>query len=158
LRPNLVPGISPINKGFKKNPYNSLNGPISSFLNPAAFGCFTPSGSTALTCPAPGTPGNPQLGNAPRFLANARSPRQFTFDMRFVKSITIKEGYRLNVNVALNDAFNHQVFNGIGTHTLVGSTSVSGASAISSTANGSFGNLIGSNFGRIIRVGAEFNF
>jgi hypothetical protein len=158
LRPNLVPGISPINKGFKNNPYNSLNGPISSFLNPAAFGCLTPPGSTALTCPAPGTPGNPQLGNAPRFLANARSPRQFTFDMRFVKSITIKEGYRLNMNVALNDAFNHQVFNGIGTHTLVGSTSVTGASAISSTANGSFGNLIGTNFGRIIRVGAEFSF
>jgi hypothetical protein len=160
LRPNLVPGISPINKNFKKNPYNPLNaGGVTSFLNPAAFGCTTV--GTTTTCPAPGTPGNPQLGNASRFLSNARSPRQFTYDMRFVKGFTIKNSYQLNLNVQLNDAFNHQVFNGIGTHTLVGSTTVSapsGAPTITSTVNSAFGNLIGTNFSRIIRVGAEFNF
>jgi hypothetical protein len=160
LRPNLIPGISPINKNFKINPYNPLvSGGVTSFLNPAAFGCTTV--GTTTSCPAPGTPGNPQLGNAPRFLANARSPRQFTYDMRFVKGFTIKNGYKLNVNVALNDAFNHQVFNGIGTHTLVGSTTVTtpaGVPTINSTLNTAFGNLIGTNFSRIIRVGAEFNF
>jgi hypothetical protein len=158
LRPNIVKGIPLINPNFKKNPYNSLAGPITSFLNPAAFGCFTPQGSTILTCQAPGTPGNPQLGNAPRFLSNARSPRQFTYDMRFVKGFTIKNDYRLNVNVALNDAFNHQVFNGISTHTLAGSTVVSNAGVVGSTESASFGNLIGTNFARIIRVGAEFSF
>jgi hypothetical protein len=161
LRPNLIPGISPINKNFKNNPYNPLSpGGVTSYLNYAAFGCHTV--GTAIQCPAPGSPTNPQLGNAPRFLANARSPRQFTYDMRFVKGFTIKNGYQLNVNVALNDAFNHQVFNGIGTHTLVGTTTVSAPpgmpTALTSTLNGSFGNLIGTNFSRIIRVGAEFNF
>jgi hypothetical protein len=158
LRPNLIPGVPIINPKYKTNPYNAQLGAISSYLNPAAFGCIIPQGSTAYTCPAPGAPGNPQLGSAPRFLANARSPRQFTFDMRFVKAITIKNEYRLNINVALNDAFNHQVFNGIGTHTLAGSTTVTNPTSINSTVNASFGNLIGSNYSRIIRVGAEFNF
>jgi hypothetical protein len=158
LRPNLIPGVPIINPKYKTNPYNAQLGAISSYLNPAAFGCIIPQGSTAYTCPAPGTPGNPQLGSAPRFLANARSPRQFTFDMRFVKAITIKNEYKLNINVALNDAFNHQVFNGIGTHTLAGSTTVTNPTSINSTVNASFGNLIGSNYSRIIRVGAEFNF
>jgi hypothetical protein len=159
LRPNLVKGISPINPKFKTNPYNSQAGPISSFLNPAAFGC-TQQG-TQTVCPAPGSPNNPELGNAPRFLANARSPRQFTFDMQFLKGIRLKNEERLNFYINMNDAFNHQVFNGIGTHTLISSTQFSGSVASpqnTSTLNGSFGNLIGSNFSRIIRVGAEFTF
>jgi hypothetical protein len=171
LRPNIIPGISPINPAYRRNPYNSLGaGGISSYLNPAAFGCSTPAGSTTEYCAAPGSPNNPALGNAPRWLANARSPRQFTFDMRFVKGFNIHGTNTLNLTGTFQDIFNHQVFNAVSVHTLAASAltcNVAGppnaancpnGQVINNTFNSTFGNLIGTNFARVIRVGAEYNF
>ncbi len=154
LRPNINPGVPLINKRWRSNPFNSLGpGGITPYLNSAAFS-------------VPGSPGNPQLGNAPRTLANARSPRGFFFDTNVTKGFTIKDRYRLNLTATLSNAFNHPVYFSAGTRTLISSTTVNTNagnvnSVLTPVINSSFGDL--GNAGaavssRVIRLGAAFVF
>ena len=77
--------------------------------------------------------------------------------MRMAKGFTIRNEYKLNLTVTAVDLFNHQVYNGISQHSLISSVQITG-NTINPIANGAFGNLIGGNFARVIRVGAEFRF
>jgi hypothetical protein len=69
LRPDIVPGVPLINPHWNDNPFASNFTP---YVNPAAFA-------------VPGSIGNPRLGNAPRTLSGARTPREFIFDVRVKK-------------------------------------------------------------------------
>ena len=153
LRPDIVPGVPLINPNWKKNPFDSrAPGGVQPYLNPAAF-------------TVPGSPNNPRLGNAPRTLSGARSPREFTFDMRFVKGFTIKNNYQLNINATFSNVFNHPVYYGAN-HNLYSSITTNNAAStptgvITNNANASFGTLNQGNsqgMSRVIRFGAEFNF
>jgi hypothetical protein len=158
LRPNRVPGQPLINPNWKKNPYNAAApGGITPYLNMAAFAI-------------PGAPGDPQLGNVPRFMADARSPRQFICDMSFSKAIQINKRFSGRINVNMNDIFNHAEYNGVMLtgHTLLSSAGISTTTGLYPTGaigdaagppvNAAFGNLNGGNLSRIIRIGAELNF
>lgn len=150
LRPNILPGVPLINPNWKKNPFNSLApGGITPFLNAAAFSM-------------PGAINAPALGNAPRTLAGARSPREFLMDARVTKGVTLKEGYRLNLNATFTNIFNHVVYFGAGTKTPYSSTSInSGTGLATYNANATFGNFSSgqsAGISRVIRVGAEFVF
>jgi hypothetical protein len=74
LRPNIVPGVPLINPNWRRDPFG-LNG--GGYLNPRAF-------------TTPGSVGNPQFGNAPRTLTDARSPRELLFDMGVRKNFVSK--------------------------------------------------------------------
>lgn len=145
LRPDIVPGVPLINKNWKKN---ALNSGFTPYLNPAAFA-------------VPGSLSNPRLGNAPRTLANARSPRQTLFDMRFVKGVKFGERYMLNVNATFSNVFNHPVYYGVG-RTLNSSNTVSNVTGsvtpVTSASFGQFNQSQTAGMSRIIRVGAEFIF
>jgi len=60
LRPNRVPGVPIFKKDWKKDPFGTTTG--GGILNPAAFSM-------------PGSLNNPQFGNLPRTLGEARNPR-----------------------------------------------------------------------------------
>jgi hypothetical protein len=147
LRPNRVPGVPVINKNWRDNPYNSLaTGGITPFLNSAAFS-------------VPGSPGNPQLGTVSRTMSDARSPRMFAFDANVKKGFTIRDRYQVNVNGTFNNAFNHPIYGGLSSHTVLSSTAVTAATgAFVNTVNGNFGNMSSIAVQRLIRVGAEFVF
>lgn len=95
LRPNIVPGVPLVQANWRKDPYN-LTG-AGGYLNPAAF-------------TVPGSPGNPQFGNAPRTLG-VRSPHTIYFDMSAKKDIPLK-GEKLRMTVAADaiNVFNHTNF------------------------------------------------
>jgi len=175
LRPNLVPGVPLINPLYKTMKLWQLNpfglpqydgGSFTSYLNPAAFGCTQNTAGVFTSCAPPGTVNNPQLGNAPRTLAAARSPREFMFDARFTKGFQIREKYSLRMFVNLNNAFNHAVYfaaNNTANDPLTnGVTETLGANpTIVNTFNATqFGHLNqnSANLSRVIRVGAEFTF
>jgi hypothetical protein len=151
LRPDIVPGVPLINKDWKKNPFCSTCGTgITPYLNPAAF-------------TTPGTQYNPRLGNAPRTLANARSPREFTFDMQFAKGITFKGRYRMNITANFNNVFNHPVYYGAANKAVYVAPTFNALTGLISPGakQANFGYLNAGNTGgmsRIIRFGAEFNF
>jgi len=156
LRPNLIPGVPLINKNWKKDVFSSNFVP---YLNSAAFGCPV---DGSAPCMSPGSPNNPQLGNAPRTLSSARSPRETFFDARVVKGFAIRKQYRLNVTGTFNNAFNHPVYFAVNSHTLQNAATVSTATGAitfnpAATSFGQTGNNTG-NFSRIIRLGAEFVF
>ena len=154
MRPNIVPGVPLINKHWKDNPYNSLApGGVTFYMNKNAFAI-------------PGAPGAPALGNANRELSNARSPRQFMWDMRFVKGFTVRENYQFNVNATFTDVFNHYVYGGVNQHNMIGTfapsttagpTVAQAWASATDSVNANFG-AIGGGSNRVIRVGAEFNF
>jgi Carboxypeptidase regulatory-like domain len=145
LRPNIVPGVPLINKNWKKN---ALNPNFTPYLNPAAFS-------------VPGSLNNPQLGNAPRLLANARSPRQALFDMHFSKGFKMGERYELRVNSTFINAFNHPVYFGVG-HSLLSSNTVSNVTGtvtpVTSANFGQFNQSQTAGMSRVILVGGEFTF
>ena len=148
LRPNIVPGVPLLNKNWKKNVFN---GNFTPYFNPAAFAM-------------PGSLNNPALGNAPRSLANARSPRETMFDARVSKGVTIKERYKLNMTATFSNAFNHPVYfgaNKVLQSSVTAVTSGPNAGTITQNASAGFGQFnAGQTAGmsRIIRVGAEFTF
>lgn len=145
LRPNIVPGVPLISKNWKKN---ALNSNFTPYLNPAAFA-------------VPGSINNPQLGNAPRTLANARSPREALFDMRFVKGIAFRERYNLNVNATFSNVFNHPVYYGAWGHVDSSNTVSNVTGTVTPVPGATFGELNQSQtagMSRIIRVGADFTF
>jgi hypothetical protein len=158
LRPNIVPGVPLVNKNWKKN---ALNSGFTPFLNPAAFGCTVNSAGIATSCPAPGALGSPALGNAPRTLSGARSPREALFDMRFTKGFKIGERYNLNVNATFMNVFNHPVYYGVN-HNLLSSTTVSNvtgtATLVPAAAFGQFNQGQTAGMSRVILVGGEFTF
>jgi hypothetical protein len=145
LRPNIVPGVPLINKNWKQN---ALNPSFITYLNPAAFA-------------VPGSLNNPALGNAPRLLANARSPREALFDMRFSKGIRFHERYNLNANATFSNVFNHPVYYGVN-RVFNSSTTVSNVTGtVTPVASASFGQFNQSQtagMSRVIRIGAEFVF
>ncbi|MDE1163378.1 MAG: carboxypeptidase regulatory-like domain-containing protein [Acidobacteriaceae bacterium] len=165
LRPNRVPGQPLINPAWKKNPFNSLLG-VTPYLNPKAF-------------TIPGSPGHPALGNVPRTMGDARSPREFFLDMRMAKDFKIHGKYRAQLNVNFSNVFNHPAYFGVNGRNLLSTftvpstttsaTSIGGKfptvdpSDITKTAgyNANFGYLAAVNtqgLSRVIRFGAEFNF
>lgn len=154
LRPDIVPGVPLINPNWKKNPFGLNGGNFTPYLNAAAFA-------------VPGSLNNPALGNAPRTLPGARSPRETMFDARIVKGFRIHERYQLNLTGTLNNAFNHPVYfaaNGTNNDPLLtNQTNVTTGTTPSITFNSAsttFGKLNGNsaNLSRVIRVGAEFTF
>jgi hypothetical protein len=165
LRPDLVPGVPLINPHWKDNPFGLNGGNFTPYLNPAAFGC-TLSGTT-YNCAAPGSVGAPRLGNAPRTLTGARSPREFMFDARVLKGFHFGDRYLVNISATLNNAFNHPVYFAANSTandpmTTGVSTSVSNGvpvitSNFAATTFGKF-NPNTANLSRVIRVGAEFVF
>jgi hypothetical protein len=145
LRPNIVPGVPLLNKNWKKNVFGTN---FTAYLNPAAFS-------------VPGSLNNPQLGNAPRTLANARTPRQAMFDMRFSKGFKIGERYELKVNSTFINAFNHPVYYGVNHAVLSGDTVDNVHGTVTPVPSGSFGQFNqGQTAGmsRVILVGGEFTF
>jgi hypothetical protein len=140
-----VPGVPVLNKNWKKN---ALNSNFTPYLNPAAFA-------------VPGSPNNPALGNAPRLMANSRSPRQALFDMRFNKGFKFAERYQVNVNATFNNVFNHPVYYGTA-HQLNSSNTVSNVTGtitpVGAANFGQFNQSQTAGMSRIIRVGAEFVF
>ena len=156
LRPNIVPGVPLINPSWKSNPFGLNGGAFTPYLNPAAF---TP----------PGSLNSPALGNAPRTLTGARSPRQFMFDVRAVKGFSIRERCRVNLTAMANNVFNHPVYfaaNNTANDPYESSqtnnvTAAAGAPSITFNPNAtSFGHLNANtaNLSRIVSVGAEFTF
>ncbi|WP_235011601.1 outer membrane beta-barrel protein [Bryocella elongata] len=145
LRPNIVPGVPLLNKNWKTN---ALNSNFTPYLNPAAFS-------------VPGSLNNPQLGNAPRLLSNARSPREALFDMRFSKGFKISERYDLKITSTFVNAFNHPVYYGVN-HSLLSSNTVSnvtGTVTPVATANfGQFNQSQTAGMSRVILIGGEFTF
>ena len=158
LRPNIVPGVPLVNKNWKKN---ALNSGFTPFLNPVAFGCTVNAAGIATSCPAPGALGAPALGNAPRTLSGARSPREALFDMRFTKGFRIGERYNLNINSTFMNVFNHPVYYGVN-HNLLSSTTVSNvtgaATLVPAAGFGQFNQGQTAGMSRVILVGGEFTF
>jgi len=149
LRPNIVPGVPLINPNWKPGAFTSTFTP---YLNPDAFA-------------TPGTLNNPALGNAPRTLANARSPREFLFDAHVSKGFAITDRYLFKFTGTFNNVFNHPVYfaaNSTANDPLQKSATanlVTGTITINSAAT-TFGKLNPNtaNLSRVIRVGAEFTF
>ena len=148
LRPNIVPGVPLINPNWKKNPFGLGSTARTQYLNTAAF-------------TAPGTIGHPVLGNAPRTLPGARSPRMFYADMNATKGISFRERYKLNLSATATDVFNHAGYSLFGSTQVYGSqtNTTSGASApsISYNLNSGFANT-NSQPSRVLMVGAQFVF
>jgi hypothetical protein len=145
LRPNIVPGVPLLNKNWKNNVFSTNFTP---YLNPAAFS-------------VPGSLNNPQLGNAPRTLANARTPRQAMFDMRFSKGFKIGERYELRINSTFINAFNHPVYYGVNHAVLSADTVDNVHGTVTPVVAGNFGQFNqGQTAGmsRVILVGGEFTF
>jgi hypothetical protein len=145
LRPNIVPGVPLVNKNWKKN---ALNPSFTPYLNPAAFS-------------VPGSLNDPQLGNAPRLLSGARSPREALFDMQFSKGFKFGERYGLKINSNFINAFNHPVYYGV-SHSLLSSNTVSNVTGtvtpVTSASFGQFNQSQTAGMSRVIQVGAEFTF
>jgi hypothetical protein len=158
LRPNIVPGVPLLNKNWKKN---ALNSNFTPYLNPAAFGCTVSAAGIATSCQAPGSLNAPALGNAPRTLAGARSPREALFDMRFTKGFQLGARYNLRINSTFINAFNHPVYYGVN-RALLSSTvasNVTGTLAHTPAANfGQFNQSQTAGMSRVILVGGEFTF
>jgi len=172
LRPNITPGVPLINPAYKhghlymNNPFGLTQysaGVFQPYLNPAAFGCNTSTG----TCVAPGSVNNPALGNEPRTLPAARSPREFMFDARFTKGFRVKEKYELKLFANLNNALNHPVYFGANNTASdpLTTTSITTTTAPPSItlheATSTFGRLNetqSAGMSRVVRIGAEFTF
>ncbi len=149
LRPNIVSGVPVVNPGWEKNPY------LTPYLNPAAFS-------------VPGSLGNPDFGNAPRTLGDARNPMTSFYDVRVFKKFGLGLGgeetyveFQADFINALNHPnffFNpnsgHEAFNGFDRKSLTN------PSTVPFTNNAGFGYLNRANTtpGRLIRLGLKIAF
>jgi hypothetical protein len=149
LRPDRVPGVQLINKNWKHGGGGALSSNFVPYINPAAF-------------TTPGSQDNPRLGNAPRTLSDARSPRESYFDARFVKGFHFHSRYQLNLTATLNNAFNHPLFFSLNTKNLQNANTIDlvGGTITPTLASTTFGQINNNSagFSRVIRVGAEFTF
>ena len=92
LRPNIVPGESCFNSAW------SVNNPFAApYLNWNKFSM-------------PGSLNNPQFGDAPRTMANCRSPWMTTLNASLSKKINITERVYAQLQVDLLNATNHPLF------------------------------------------------
>jgi len=83
LRPDRVLGVPVINPLWRTSPFTQP------YLNPAAF-------------VIPGTPTNPQLGNTPRTLPDARSPTTMSFDGALYKNVPLAKEGRVYVQLRVD--------------------------------------------------------
>ncbi len=160
LRPNIVPGVPLINPNWRNNPFGLNGSKATPYLNAAAFS-------------VPGSVGDPELGNAPRTLSNARSPREVFFDAQVKKTFQLPKRQQLKFFGTFSNAFNHPAYFPGNTTALQTTSTVctQGATPIAACAGKpvpsivfnpavNFGN-VGTNtagLSRIIRIGAEFDF
>lgn len=128
LRPNIVPGVPLIKANWKADPFNATGS--GGIINAAAFSM-------------PGSLGDPQFGNAPRTMGDARNPRTISWNASLRKRVDIvPEKARLefwadainvlnhpNYFIQANNAALHGVYNNM--------TVVSGQPTF--TLNGTFG-------------------
>jgi hypothetical protein len=180
-RPDIVPGVPCINSLWGKTTASHFG---STYINPQAF---TIPGYTTST----GTPGigenYPAFGNAPRTMANCRSPRQINFDANVSKTIPFKEHPKMNLTftITATNVFNHPVyfFNGSTTNDSSGNNGqmftsyTPGVTAAPRagidnpgigfslppgfTVSNYFGTVsstFSAQFSRVVQVGAAFNF
>jgi hypothetical protein len=96
LRPNRVPGVPLFKKDWKKDPFGTgIGGGI---INPDAFSM-------------PGSLDNPQFGNLPRTLGDARNPRSISANGSLRKRFNvIPERATLELWTDVINLFNHQNF------------------------------------------------
>lgn len=160
VRPNLVPGVPIKNPNWKQAPFAASG--TTSYFNTTQV---TNSNGNVIQVGAfavPGSVNSPNLGNGPRTLPGARSPREFFTDMRFNKGFSVHERYKFNLNATFSNLFNHPVYYGISTHTPFASFSTNNTTGqTTNNVSGTFGNLSASNsqgISRIIQVGASINF
>jgi hypothetical protein len=146
LRPNIVPGVPLINPNWRRDPFG-LNG--GGYLNPRAF-------------TTPGSVGNPQFGNAPRTLTDARSPRELLFDMGVRKNFPLKnERYRFEINANFLNAFNHPVFFGVNSHAVYSAFTPTGPNPVAPVQTVNFGALNSgqtASLSRVIQIGGRLSF
>jgi len=92
LRPNVNPGVC-INPNWKESPFTQ------SYINPALFS-------------VPGSFGNPQFGDAPRTMANCRSPRVIILNAALNRRFHFgnSENRYLEVGASAMNALNHPVY------------------------------------------------
>lgn len=152
LRPNLVPGVPLVNPDWRKDPYRSQF--AGGYLNPAAFA-------------VPGSLDNPQYGNVPRTLPDARNPATYFFDANISKRIPLRaEKLWLQLRADFINALNHPnfFFNPNNGHdVLTGNfnrNSLTNPAIAPFSTNGSFGRLDpnNTNNGRTIRVAIRLGF
>jgi hypothetical protein len=145
LRPNVVPGVPLIKKNWKSDPNgNTTSG---GYLNPAAFSI-------------PGSLGNPQFGNAPRTLGNARGPRTIFWNASLRKQFQIVPGRAsLQLWTDIVNLPNHTNYFTAGTTTPqrgVFTTMLPDGSGF--TQNPTFGVLTGDSAPRTINLGVALVF
>jgi hypothetical protein len=109
LRPNLIPGVPLLNPNWKKDKLALKTGDAG-FLNQAAFA-------------APGSQDNPALGNAPRELSAARSPRSINWDGSVRKNIKLHEKIGMQLYTDIQNVINHPNFFQMGGNVFTGSLS-----------------------------------
>jgi len=180
-RPSVVPGVPCINPLWGKTVGSQF---ALSYINPQAF---TVPGSTTSTGVRGVGENYPAFGNAPRTMANCRSPRQINFDANISKTIPFKGHDRMNLTLTITatNAFNHPLFffNGATTNDSSGNNGqiftsyAAGTTAAPRTGvdNPAYGfslppgfnvsNYFGTvnpsftaQFSRIVQIGAAFNF
>jgi hypothetical protein len=135
-----------IKSGWRRDP-TGVNPVTGGFANPAAFAVL-------------GSPGNPQFGNAPRFLGNLRSPIVTYYDMTLRKTTPLwTERVKLELQLDAINALNHPnfVFNPNTGHSLSGGLNTT--TGVYATAS-NFGILPASNVteGRLIAIGGKLIF
>ncbi len=94
LRPNVNPGVNPIQPGWKNNCDNPVT-QTCPFINALAY--FTP--PTSLS-----------VGDATRVLDNVRMPHIQNFNMAILKEFPIRERVKLVFRAELYNALNHATF------------------------------------------------
>lgn len=143
IRPNIVPGVPLVNPNWRSD---VLGTP---YVNAAAFS-------------VPGSPGNPQFGNAPRTLPYLRNPATVTYDASLRKRFGLGgEGGARNVELRLDviNVANHPVF-------IFPANNNGGMFASFNTSTGQF--VPAASFGKLqpsdsvrprtFRLGVRFNF
>lgn len=94
LRPNRVPGVPIFKKNWKKDPFGTTTG--GGIINPAAFSM-------------PGSLNNPQFGNVPRTLGDARNPRSIIANASLRKRFdVVPEKLKLELWTDVINVLNHQ--------------------------------------------------
>jgi len=142
VRPNVLQGVPLINPNWRSDPLDLSPG--DGYLNPAAFS-------------VPGSPGNPQLGNAPRTLPYARNPDTTFFDASLRKTVRFRERVNVELRGDAINVLNHPNF------FMGGSGTSTGTHAIYTTANtfvsnATFGQMAALTQGRVLRVGLRVQF
>ena len=152
LRPNRVPGVSPIKPGWKQDPAGIYNPGKGGYLNPAAW-------------TMPGSLGDPEFGNGRRSYGDVRNPRVIYWNAALKKRIVIvPEKVNFELSAVIPNILNHANYLMIGNRysnqglysgTL---TTPVGSPGPIYQANPSFGNTNGGGGTRQINLGVAITF